>query len=160
MVPSPSLASGPSASRRWSLYAGVYAFACGAVTAGLLSTVLSLFAEVVGLPPSFPVPLLAAPTLLVGAALWWLLVERRTTYTYPAGVAFGALTALGTGLCWTAWFLVVWSVDLLVAGSTPLLVGFVIGLTTAAGALIGPPMTFLRRRSRARSAPDATANSL
>ncbi|SFR39969.1 MULTISPECIES: hypothetical protein [Halorubrum] len=151
---------GLSSPERWALFAGGYAFACGAVTAGLLSTVLGLFAEVVGLSPSFPVPLLAAPALLVGTAVWWLLVERRATYTYPAGVAFGALTALGTGLCWIAWFLVVWSVDLLVAGPTPILVGLVIGLTTAAGALIGPPITFLRRRSRAGSDAGATANSL
>ncbi|WP_434522489.1 hypothetical protein [Halorubrum sp. AS12] len=136
--------------RRWSLLAGGYAFACGAITAGLLSTLLSLFAEVVGLPPSFPVPLLAAPALLVGTAVWWLLVERRATYTYPAGIAFGALTALVTGLCWTAWFLVVWSVDLLAAGPTPLLVGLVFALTTAAGALIGPPIVFARRRYGAR----------
>ncbi|GAA0719075.1 high-affinity Fe2+/Pb2+ permease [Halorubrum trapanicum] len=155
-----SVSSGSALSRRWSIYAGVYAFGCGAVTAGLLSTLLSLFAEVVGLPPSFPVPLLAAPALLVGTAVWWLLVERPAAYTYRAGIAYGALTALGTGLLWTAWFLVVWSVDLLVAGPTPLLVGLVIGLTTAAGALIGPPITFLRRRRRAGSDADATANSL
>ncbi|EMA62480.1 hypothetical protein [Halorubrum lipolyticum] len=151
-------ASGPS--RRWSLYAGAYAFGCGAVTARLLSTVLRVFAEVVGLPASFPVPLLAAPALPVGGGLWWLLVERRGAYTYRAGVAYGALTALATGLCWTAWFLVVWGVDLLVADPTPLIVTLVIGLATVAGALIGPPIAFLRRRSRARSDAAATATSL
>ncbi|QUO47228.1 hypothetical protein [Halorubrum ruber] len=155
-----SPASDRSSARRWSLYAGAYAFACGAVTAELLSTVLRVFTQVVGLPETFPVPLLAAPALLVGGGVWWLLVERPERYTYPAGVAYGALTALGTGLCWTAWFLVVWSVDLLAAGPTPLLVALVIGLTTAAGALIGPPILFVRRRSRAGSAADATANSL
>jgi high-affinity Fe2+/Pb2+ permease len=160
MVSSSSPASEPPDLGRWSLYAGVYAFGCGAVTAGLLSTVLRVFTEVIGLPASFPVPLLAAPALLVGGGVWWLLVERRAAYTYPAGIAFGALTALLTGLCWTAWFLVVWSVDLLAAGPTPLLVALVIGLTTAAGALIGPPITFLRRRRRAGSETDATANSL
>jgi len=146
--------------RRWSLYAGAYAFGCGAATAVLLSSVLRVFTEVIGFPASFPVSLLAAPALLVGGAVWWALVERRDAYTYPRGVAYGALTALGTGLLWTAWFLVVWSVDLLAAGPTPLLVGLVLGLTTAAGALIGLPITFLRRRSRAGSAADATANSL
>ncbi|WP_424014655.1 hypothetical protein ACOZ35_01090 [Halorubrum xinjiangense] len=160
MDTSVSSASGPAPSRRWSLYAGFYAVGCGAVTAGLLSTVLSVFAQVIGLPESFPVPLLAAPALLVGGAVWWLLVERRGAYTYRAGVAYGAVTALGTGLVWTAWFTLVWSVEMLAAGPTRLLVGFVLGAVTAAGTLIGVPITYLRRRSRARSAADATANSL
>lgn len=160
MDTSDSSASGPVPSPRWSLLAGAYAFAFGAVAARLLSTVLRVFAQVVGLPESFPVPLLAAPALPVGAAVWWLLVERRRAYTYRAGVAYGAFTALGTGICWTAWFLVVWSVDLLAAGRTPLLVGLVIGVTTVIGALMGPPMVFLRRRIRAGSEPEPTANSL
>ncbi|WP_096393498.1 hypothetical protein [Halorubrum trapanicum] len=146
MDTSVSSASGPAPSRRWSLYAGAYAFGCGAATSLLLSAVLRVFVQVIGLPESFPVPLLAAPALLVGGAVWWALVERRAAYTYPAGVAYGALTALGTGLCWTALFLVVWSVDLLAAGPTPLLVGLVVGGTTAAGALIGPPLILVRRR--------------
>ncbi|QKG91642.1 hypothetical protein EXE43_22010 [Halorubrum sp. SS5] len=141
-----SSASEPGASRRWSVLAGVYAFGCGAVTALVLSTVLRVFAQVVGLPESFPVPLLAAPALLVGGVVWWALVERRATYTYPAGIGYGALTALLTGVVWTAWFLVVWSVDLLAAGPAPLLVGLVFALTTLAGTLIGPPMIFVRRR--------------
>ncbi|EMA60370.1 hypothetical protein [Halorubrum kocurii] len=160
MVPSLRSEFGPSSPRRWALLAGVYAFGCGAVTARLLSDVLRVFVEVIGLPPSFPVPLLAVPALLVGSGVWWLLVERNAAYTYPAGIAYGALTALVTGLVWTAWFVVVWSVDLLAAGPTPLLVGLVLALTTVAGVLIGPPILFFRRRSRERSDAAATANSL
>ncbi|QWC19890.1 hypothetical protein [Halorubrum sp. 2020YC2] len=145
-----SVSSGSALSRRWSILAGVHALGCGAVTAGLLSDVLRVFTEVIGLSESFPVPLLAAPALLVGGGLWWAVVERRAAYTYPAAVAYGAFTALGTGLVWTAWFLVVWSVDLLAAGPTPLLVGLVLALTAAAGALIGPPMLFARRRYAGR----------
>ncbi|SDE89792.1 hypothetical protein SAMN04488067_1012 [Halorubrum xinjiangense] len=157
---SASPVSGRSSPQLWSLFAGVYAFGCGAVTARVLSDILRVFTQVIGLPESFPVPLLAAPALFVGAAVWWLLVERRRAYTYPAGVAFGALTALVTGLCWTAWFLGVWSVDLLAAGPTLTLIALVFGVSTAVGTLIGPPIAFFRRRSRARSAADPTANSL
>jgi high-affinity Fe2+/Pb2+ permease len=141
-----SSASDPAPSRRWSVLAGVYAFGCGAVTALVLSAVLRVFAQVIGLPESLPVPLLAAPALLVGGVVWWALVERRATYTYPAGMWYGALTALLTGFVWTTWFLVVWSVDLLIAGPTLLLVALVFALTTLAGTLIGPPMIFVRRR--------------
>ncbi|MGM0447600.1 MAG: hypothetical protein ACQERM_05005 [Methanobacteriota archaeon] len=155
-----SPASARSSPRWWSLFAGVYAFGFGAVTARVLSTVLRVFTQVIGLPESFPVPLLAAPALPVGGAAWWLLVERRQAYTYPAGVAYGALTALVTGLCWTAWFLGVWSVDLLAAGPTLTLIALVFGVATAVGTLIGPPIAFLRRRSRTRSTADPTANSL
>lgn len=160
MVSSLPPAFGLSAPRRWTLFAGVYAFGCGAITARLLSGLLRVFVEVIGLPASFPVPLLAAPALLVGSGVWWLLVERNAAYTYVIGVAYGLLTAFGTGLLWTAWFVVVWGVDLLAAGPTPLLVGLVLALTTVAGALIGPPILFFRRRSRKRSDAAATANSL
>ena len=151
---------GPFTARQWSLLAGVYAFGCATLTAFALSGMLGLFAEVIGLPAAVALPLLATPALVVGAGVWWTLVERRETATYPRGAAFGLLTALLTGGVWTARFVSVWSVEMLTAGPVPLLVGFVLGAVGVAGVLVGLPFTFVRRRSRARSDADATANSL
>ena len=86
-----------SSALRWSLYAGGYAFGCAALTAFLLSDLLGLFAEVIGLPPVAGMPLLATPALVVGAVVWWALVERRDAPTYLRGAAFGLLTALFVG---------------------------------------------------------------
>lgn len=146
--------------RRWSLYAGVYALGCAALTALLLSDVLGLFADVVGLPAAVGMPLLATPALVVGALVWWALVERPDAPTYPRGAAFGLLIALLTGALWTAWFVVVWGLEMLAAGPVRLLVGFVLGAVAVAGVLVGLPITYVRRRSRRASAAAATANSL
>jgi len=151
---------GPRTSRRWSLIAGGYAFACALFTATALSTILDLFAEVIGLPSAFAVPLLAAPALAVGAGVWWALVERQGRVTYPRGAAFGLLTALITAALWTARFVSVWSVKLLTADVVPLLVGIVVGSAAVAGVLVGLPLTYVRRRSRAGADDTATANSL
>ncbi|SMO72125.1 hypothetical protein [Halorubrum cibi] len=154
------LVSRLSPSQRWSLLAGVYAFGCAALTAVLLSDVLGLFAEVIGLPPTLSMLLLASPALVAGAGIWWALVERRGAYTYPAGAAFGLLTALSTGAVWTVRFVSVWGVEMLTAGPVPLLVGFVLGMTALAGVLVGLPFAYVRRRSGRRSDSAATANSL
>ena len=147
-----SLGSGAklSSSRRWVLLAGGYAFGCATLTAFLLSSALGLFAEVIGLPTAFAMPLLAAPAL----------VERSGTVTYRRGAAFGLITALVTGGFWTARFASVWSVEMLTAGPVPLLVGFVLGAVAVAGVLVGLPFAFVRRRSRGRSGAAGTANSL
>lgn len=149
-----------SPSRRWSLLAGLYAFGCATMTAVLLSDVLGLFAEVIGLPAALSMAILASPALVAGAAIWWALVERPASYAYHRGAAFGLLTALVTGAAWTGRFVAVWGVEMLTAGPVPLLVGFTLGATAVAGALVGLPITYARRRSGARSDAAATANSL
>ncbi|RLM72599.1 hypothetical protein [Halorubrum sp. Atlit-26R] len=160
MDSSPPSATGARSSRRWSLFAGAYAFCCAAFTASLLSTVLDLFGEVIGLPTALVVPILAAPALFAGAIVWWALVERRGTVTYLRGAAFGLLTALVTGILWTARFVSVWSPEMLAAGPVRLLVGFVFAAVAVAGAVVGLPITYVRRRSRGASDGPATANSL
>ncbi|OTF02929.1 hypothetical protein [Halorubrum sp. SD612] len=152
--------TGARASRRWSLYAGVYAFACAALTTSLLSTVLGVLAEVIGLPAALAIPILATPALAAGTAVWWALVERGGSVTYVRGAAFGLCTALITGGFWTARFASVWSVEMLTAGPVPLLVGFVFGAVAVAGTLIGLPFTYARRRRRPPADATATANSL
>ena len=160
MDDAPRSESALSPPRRWALIAGVYAFGCATVTAFLLSDALGVFAEVMGLPAAFAMPLLATPALVAGAGLWWALVERPGTVTYPRGAAFGLLTALVTGGLWTARFALVWGPEMLTAGPVPLLVGFVLGMVAVAGVLVGLPIAFVRRLSRDRSAAAATANSL
>ena len=108
--------AGLSSPQRWALFAGVYAFGCATLTAFALSTVLGLFAEVIGLPTAFAMPLLATPALVAGTVVWWALVERRGAVTYVRGAAFGLFTALLTGAAWTARFVWVWSVEMLTAG--------------------------------------------
>ncbi|WP_435073113.1 hypothetical protein [Halorubrum sp. HHNYT27] len=152
--------SGLSSPQRWALIAGGYAFGCATLTAFLLSDALGLFAEVIGLPSALSMPLLATPALVAGAGVWWALIERPGTVTYARGVAFGLLTALLTGVVWTARFVSVWSVEMLTAGPVPLLVGFVLGAAGVAGGLVGLPITYARRRSRGRSDAAETANSL
>jgi hypothetical protein len=152
--------SGLTTPRRWSLLAGGYAFGCATLTAFALSSMLGLFAEVIGLPAAFAMPLLATPALVVGAGVWWSLVERSGTVTYPRGAAFGLLTALVTGGLWTARFVLVWGPEMLAAGPVQVLVGFVLGAVAVAGVLVGLPITFVRRWSRTRSGAAATANSL
>ena len=149
-----------TAARRWSLYAGAYAFGCAALTAFLLSDVLGLFAAVIGLPAAASTPLLATPALAVGGLVWWAVVERRGTVTYLRGAAFGLLTALLTGALWTARFASVWGPEMLAAGPVRLLVGFVLGAVAVAGVLVGLPITYVRRRSRRASDAAVTADSL
>lgn len=138
-----------SPAARWSAYAGLYTFACATATASLLDRMLSLLAAVVGLPAELWAPAFAAPTLVVGPAVWWTLVERRGTYTYRFGAAFGLLTALLTALVWTMRFVSVWGFEMLTVGVVPLLVAVVLGVAAVAGTLAGLPLTYVRRRATA-----------
>jgi len=146
------------ASRRWALLAGVYAFACGAAVAVLLSDVLRVFVDVAGFPSGFPLPLLAAPALVAGPACWWRVVERRGAVSYRTGAAYGLLTALCTGGFWTLWFVAIWGVEMLAAGPVLLIVGLTLGFAAAAGLLVGVPLAYVRRRVGGDAA--GTANSL
>ncbi|QLG63041.1 hypothetical protein [Halorarum salinum] len=139
-------ASGGSPSTRWSAYAGLYTFVCGTAIAFLLSDVLVPFGAVIGLPTRFPMVTLASPALVVGTAVWWTLVERRDSYTYPYGGVFGSVTALLTGCLWVVGFASVWGVEMLTAGMVPVLVAFVLGAAATAGLLAGLPLMYARCR--------------
>lgn len=139
-------ASSVSPSIHWSLYAGLYMFICGTVTALLLNDLLGLLGDVIGLPPVFSLVIFASPALVVGTVVWWALVERRTSYTYLVGGTFGLITALLTGLLWTVRFVSVWGVEMLAAEIILVLVGFVLGMITIAGVLTGLPLMYARRR--------------
>lgn len=134
-----------SPSIKWSLIAGIYLFVCGIVTVVLLDEILSLLADVIGLPATYALIVCAAPILLIGSDTWWAVVERRDAYTYLFGAVAGLLTAVLTGLLWTAQFVGVWGVEMLMTPMVSVLVLFVFGITVLAGALTGVPLMYARR---------------
>lgn len=136
---------------RWSLYAGLYTFVAGVLTAVIFSDMLVLLADVIGLPPSYWPVIFAGPTILVGPGAWGLIVERRESYTYRLGALFGLSTALFTGLLWTARFVSVWGIEMVVIPIITFLVVYVLGLAVIAGIVTGLPMMYARRRSRSRA---------
>lgn len=146
MDPSLPPASSVSPTTRWSIIAGLYLFACGTATALLLHDVLALLADVIGLPTALWMVVLASPAFVVGAVVWWAVVERRDSHSYLLGGAVGLVTALFTGLLWTGRFATVWGLEMLEAEIVALLVVVVLGLTAAAGAIAGLPLMYARRR--------------
>lgn len=131
---------------RWSLYAGLYMFFCGTATAYLLNDVLALLASVIGLPEDYAMAILASPALVLGAVVWWAVVERRGSYSYLIGSTFGVLTAVVTGLLWTVRFVSFWGIEMLTVEMISLLVVFVLGIVAIAGAITGLPLMYARRR--------------
>lgn len=139
----------------WSIYAGFYLFACATATALLLSDVLGLLAEVLGLPAAYWMVVLASPALVVGAVAWWAAVERRRSYTYLLGSAVGLVTALLTALLWTARFVASWGFEMLAVPAVSVLATVVVGVAAVAGGLAGLPLVYARRRL-ARGPSDGT----
>ena len=142
----PHTDSGVSPSIQWSVYAALYMFIWGTAIAFLLSDLLTLLADVIGLPAGYAMAILASPVLVIGTLVWWILVERRGSYTYLLGATFGLVTALLTGLLWTARFVDIWGSEVLTADVIPFLVVFVLGVTTVTGVLTGIPLMYARRR--------------
>lgn len=138
--------SNDSPSVTWSVAAGFYAFVWGVVVSSMLSDVTGLFSEVVGLQVPYWMVVLASPALLVGAGVWWTLVERRGSYGYGFGALFGLVTALVVGLLWTVRFVDVWGVEMLVVTMVAALAALVVGLAAVAGVVVGLPLMYVRRR--------------
>jgi len=132
-----------STSTRWSLLAGVYAFLCSVVLLVVLSPVSDSLVKLLGLPEGYSAVLLAAPVLVVGAVVWWAVVEWREAYTYPLGAVYGLATALATATVWVLVFAAVWGVSLVLAGG--ILVVFVVAVTVPAGLVVGVPLMAARR---------------
>lgn len=131
---------------RWSIYAGLYMFVCGVATAFVLYDLLALLASVIGLPEGYAMAILPSPALVVGTVVWWAVVERRGSYSYLLGGAFGLVTALLTGLLWTVRFASSWGIEMLEVEIISFLVVFVLGLVVITGALTGLPLMYARRR--------------
>lgn len=146
MVPALPSSSRVTPSTKWSVAAGCYLFLCATALAFLLADLLSLLGEVIGLPPVFGLAIMAGPALVIGAFAWWAIVERRADYAYRRGVIVGFLTALLTGLVWLVRFVDVWGVEMVAVGIVATLAAFVLGVAAIAGALVGLPLMYARRR--------------
>ena len=128
------------------MYAGLCTFVCGTATALLLHDVLALLADVIGLTSAYSMVVLSSPALVVGTVVWWVVVERRDSYTYLLGGIFGLVTALLTGLLWTVRFVRYWGFEMLTVDIVSFLVVFVLGLAAVAGTLTELPLMYARRR--------------
>ena len=140
--------SGVSPKVTWSAAAGVYTFLWAVVVSLLLSDILGLLSEVIGIRGSFWMVVLASPVLLVGTGTWWALVERRDACGYGSGALFGLVTALVVGLVWTAGFVTVWGFEMLAVPMVAALAAFVLGFVAVAGVVVALPLMYARRRLR------------
>lgn len=130
----------------WSAVAGLYTFGWGVVVSLLLSDILGLFSEVVGLQGPYWMVVLSSPALLVGAGVWWGLVERRAFFGYRFGALFGLVTALVVGLSWTVRFVDVWGVEMLAVPMVAALAALVLGIVAVTGSVVGLPLMYARRQ--------------
>lgn len=121
-------------------------FVCGTVTAFLLSDMLALLADVLGLATDYWMLVLASPVLVIGTVVWWRLVERRDSYTYVRGGTFGLVTALLTGFLWAVQFIAFWGIEMAAVPVIAFLVLFVLGFVATTGALTGITLMYARRR--------------
>lgn len=135
----------PSRATTWSIAAGGYAFLCGTVLLATAQPISGTLLEALGVRTRVPMVLMAAPAALLGAVVWWAVVERRGTYSYPRGAIFGALTATVTVFAWVLKFLEVWGFELVATGW--FVVAFVLALTGVGGLLSGLPLMYARRRA-------------
>ena len=142
----PLVSSGRPA-RRWALYAGGYMFICATVVGIVLSDILSLFAEVISLSIAYWPMIVASPAFVIGAVVWWVIVERRALYTYFPGALFGLTTALVTGILWTTQFIRVWGFEMVLVPEVALLIAIVLGVAAIAGVFTSVPLMYARRRS-------------
>lgn len=153
MVPALRHPDSVSPATKWSIGAGLYLFVWATAVAYLLSDILTLFGEVIGLPARAAMVVLAVPSLVIGAVAWWAAVERRGAYAYRLGVLVGLLTAVVTGLVWMVRFVAVWGVELLAVEAVAILAAVVLGVAAVAGALVGLPLMYARRRLDGPTSP-------
>lgn len=134
------------ASERWSLCAGLYMFGCATAVALLFFSMFALAAEVIGFRTGYWAVIIASPAFVIGAVVWLGLVERRRSYSYVLGGAFGFITALATGLLWTTQFIRVWSLKMMAVPMVAVLIALVLGISGVAGVLTALPLMYVRRR--------------
>jgi hypothetical protein len=134
----------PSRETAWSLVAGCYAFLCGAVLMVGTQPVAGTLAGVLGIETGYPALLMAGPAALLGAGVWWAVVERQRAYSYRRGALFGGLTALATVAAWVLRSLEVWGFELVATGW--FVIAWLLATTGIAGLLVGVPLMYARRR--------------
>lgn len=127
----------------WSVYAGIYTFLWSTLLLALLGTPSRTLVELLDLPPNLGPVVLAAPVPVIGAALWWGIVEQRDGYTYLHGGVFGLLTASSNVVFWLLMYSAIWGVSVVIAGG--ILVVFVLVVVLPTGFLVGLSLLFARR---------------
>jgi hypothetical protein len=126
------------------MYAGVYTFLCSIVLLLLLYPISNTLVQILGLPTGLSTFLLAGPVAVLGAVVWWAVVERPKKYTYRFGMVFGLLTVLATVLFWVLVFSVVWGPSLVLTGW--FLIVFVLVVSIPVGFVTGVTGMYARRR--------------
>lgn len=140
----PGIGVMPSRETTWSIAAGGYAFLCGTVLMASLHPITGTLAGLFGVEFGRPSLLLASPATLLGATVWWAVVERRGTYSYLRGALFGGLTAVATVVAWVLRSLQVWGLELVATGW--FVVAWMLAMTAVAGLVAGVPLVYARRR--------------
>ncbi|QLD87018.1 hypothetical protein HWV23_15230 [Natronomonas halophila] len=143
-----------SASTKWSLYAGGYAFLCAAVLVRVVAPISTTLMALLNLPESYAGVVLALPVVGIGTAVWWAVIERRNRYTYSLGAAAGLTTALLTVVFWSLAFAVVWDFAILLAGSV--LVALVVLIVAPVASVVGVLMMSIRHRLGERLPKEST----
>lgn len=132
-----------SPSVKWALYAGVYAFLCGAVLLLPLGAVADTLVEILTLPRGFTTVLVSGSGAVIGAVVWWTVVERRDAYAYLLGGTVGLLTALFTVLLWAALVAIVYGPSAALAGGVVIV--FVLVVIAPVAFVAGLPLMYARR---------------
>lgn len=135
-----STALPPSA--KWATFAGLYASLWATVVVLGFGNVAETIGTVLALPTAYSALSLAVPVPVIGAVVWWAVVERRRSYTYLRGGAVGALTALLTVAFWVLRLAIVYGAAAIRAGSV--VVVPVLVVTVLAGFLGGLPLAYVR----------------
>lgn len=152
----PRSATGVTLATKWAVAAGAYAFLCSTVLLWRMGAVTDALGQLLPFSTGPPAVFLALPVPAVGAVAWWAIVERVSAYSYLRGAAAGAVTALGTLLCWLVVYAFVWGPRLVATGG--ILIALVLVVTVPTAALVMLPLLYVRRQRSADPAGASTAS--
>lgn len=138
-----------SPSVKWSVYAGIYVFVCGAAMVIPLGVVATTLVKILGLPTAFTVVLVPGSAAVIGTIVWWTVTERRNAYSYANGVIFGLVTSVVTVLFWGLVVAIVWGLQ--AVRISAIVIGFVLVVASPVGSIAGLPLMHVRRRLTDRS---------
>lgn len=133
-----------SASTRWSVYAGVYAFFVGIAVLLPLGIVANTLLKIIGISSSFADILPPVSNAIIATLIWWTVVERREQYSYLRGGIVGLLTAVFTTLLWAGIVAITYSLGAVVAAGVVLL--FVIAVAAPIGFIAVLPLMYARHQ--------------
>lgn len=138
---------------RWPLYAGLYALLWGLLLFGPLGMVAETLVKVLGIPPTAGQLLVPVSGAVVGAALWWVVVERRAAYGYLSGGLAGLGTGIATVFGWSGLVSLIYGFKALLVA--PVVVVFVLAIIAPVSFMAGLPLMYARRRRRQAASTSA-----